>query len=93
MPTTLLLASYPQDIQTFPRPCVKSEQKVARCLVSDDKGRTQLRFLSSDGNEDPMVVGRTLCSAGGGGSVDWCTGGGSGGGHGAPLLAKQHQRC
>ena len=72
---------------------VKSEQKVARCLVSDDKGRTQLRFLSSDGNEDPMVVGRTLCSAGGGGSVDWCTGGGSGGGHGAPLLAKQHQRC
>ena len=85
----------PEDIQTFLRPCVKSEQKVARCLVSDDKGRTQLRFLSSDGNEDPMVVGRTLCSAGGGGgSVDWCTGGGGGGaggdGHGAPLLAKQH---
>ena len=76
---------------------VKSEQKVARCLVSDDKGRTQLRFLSSDGNEDPMVVGRTLCSAGGsggGGSVDWCTcGGGGGDGHGVPLLAKQHQRC
>ena len=40
---------------------------MARCLVSDDKGRTQLRFLSSDGNEDPMVVGRTLCCAGGGG--------------------------
>ena len=50
-----------------------------------------MRFLSSDGNEDPMVVGRTLCSAGGGGSVDWGSGGGEG--HGAPLLAKQHQRC
>ena len=91
MPTTLQLVP-PKEIQTFLRPCVKSEQKVARCLVSDDKGRTQLRFLSSDGNEDPMVVGRTLCSAaGGGGSVDWGTGGGDG--HGAPLLAKQHQRC